>query len=57
MGKYQMYKDSAQQWRWRYVASNGKTIAISSEAYVNKEDCKRSIEIMRASGASPIEEV
>lgn len=27
------------QWRWRYVAHNGKIIAGSSESYHNKEDC------------------
>jgi uncharacterized protein len=55
--KYQIYQDERQQWRWRYVASNGRTIAISSQAYANKNDCLKSIAIMKASGTSPVEEI
>jgi uncharacterized protein YegP (UPF0339 family) len=56
MGKYEVHQDSSRQWRWRYVASNGKIIAVSSEAYVGKADCLRSIEIMKESENSPTEE-
>lgn len=35
------------QWRWRLRASNGKIIAVSSESYVRREDCIRSIELVR----------
>lgn len=56
MGKFEVHKDSSRQWRWRYVASNGKIIAVSSEAYVGKEDCLRSIEIMKGSKNAPTEE-
>lgn len=27
------------QWRWRYVARNGRIIATSSEGYHNRADC------------------
>jgi uncharacterized protein YegP (UPF0339 family) len=49
-----MYKDSKGEWRWTYEASNYKTIAVSSEGYKNKQDCERSIEIMKASHSSPV---
>ena len=56
MGYYYLYRDTAQQWRWRYVASNGKTIAMSSEAYWNKSDAINGINIMKASFNSQVRE-
>jgi uncharacterized protein YegP (UPF0339 family) len=49
-----MYKDNRGEWRWTYEASNGETIAVSSEGYKRRVDCRRSIEIMQASGSSPV---
>lgn len=53
---YTMYKDASSQWRWRYTASNGLIIAVSSESYYNKSDCLNSINIMKASSNSPVYE-
>lgn len=52
MGKYVKYRSDG--WRWRYVSSNGNTIAVSSEAYVAERDCDRSIAIIKASVNDPI---
>jgi len=46
-------KDQNQQWYWVYYAANGKAIARSSESYINKADCDRSIQIMKQSSNSP----
>ena len=51
---YWMYKDTQSFWRWTYEASNGRTIAVSSESYHNRSDCERSIQIMKQSGSSPV---
>ena len=51
---YWMYKDTRNEWRWTYEAVNGKTIAVSSEGYIKRSDCERSIEIMKASSNSPV---
>ncbi len=51
---YWIYRDTVGQWRWTYEASNGRTIAVSSESYVRKVDCERGIEIMKGSAASPV---
>jgi uncharacterized protein YegP (UPF0339 family) len=51
---YWMYKDARNEWRWSYEASNGLTIAVSSESYKRRADCERSIEIMKASKDSPV---
>ena len=46
---YYLYKDVANLWRWTYYASNGKIIAVSSESYINRSDCIRGIDIVKAS--------
>ncbi len=49
---YWLYKDNRSQWRWVYYASNGEEIAVSSESYINKSDCDRSVQIMKGSANS-----
>ena len=56
MGKYTLYKDRSAQWRWRYVASNGRTIADSAEGYYNRADALNGIQIMKNSSNSPVYE-
>ncbi|MAY78483.1 DUF1508 domain-containing protein [Citromicrobium bathyomarinum] len=56
MGHYKLYKDARSQWRWRYVSSNGRTIADSGESYYNKVDALNGINIMKASYNSPVYE-
>lgn len=38
--KWQFYKDSAGQWRWRRIAANGRIVGASTEGYKNQADCK-----------------
>ena len=33
-----LYSDSAGEWRWAFAAGNGRTLAVSSEGYVNRDD-------------------
>ena len=49
-----MYKDNRNEWRWTYEASNGKTIAVSSEGYVKRTDCEHSVAIVKASSGSQV---
>ena len=56
MGHYKLYVDVNRQWRWRYLASNGRIIADSAEAYHNKTDALNGINIIRNSGNSPVYE-
>lgn len=37
--KWEFYKDSRGDWRWRRIAPNGKIVGASSEGYKNKSDC------------------
>lgn len=39
--KVVFYQDKAKEWRWRIVASNGKTRADSGEGYEKRATCMR----------------
>nr|WP_249729911.1 DUF1508 domain-containing protein [Chelatococcus sp. YT9] len=49
-----MYKDNRGEWRWVYYAKNGEEIAVSSESYTSKQNCRYSVDIMRASSNSTV---
>ncbi len=51
---YKMFKGTDGYWYWRYVASNGRQIARSTDGYVNKSDCRSSIELMKNSKYDPV---
>jgi len=51
---YNLYQDVQRLWRWKYVASNGKTIAVSSESYHNKADAEYGINLVKNSKADPV---
>lgn len=42
MGKFEIFKDVAGQYRFRLKAANGQIIA-TSEAYITKQGCKNAI--------------
>jgi uncharacterized protein YegP (UPF0339 family) len=54
--EYQVYKDASSQWRWRLQAANHRIIAVSSESYVNKQDCLNAITLVKSSSAAPVVE-
>lgn len=56
MGHYKLYVAQNRQWAWRYVSSNGRTIADSGETYHNKQDAINGIAIMKASTNSVVYE-
>lgn len=45
------------QWRWKLLAANGKSIAISGESYKRPSDCLRAINLVRmgTDARTPIE--
>ena len=55
--KYEIYKDSDGEWRWRFKAANGRTVAVSSEGYARRGNCEYSIELMKVSSNAPVREV
>lgn len=50
--KYELYRDSKKEYRWRLIATNSKIIAVSSEGYINKADCEHAIDLVKSSGSS-----
>jgi uncharacterized protein YegP (UPF0339 family) len=50
--KFELYKDSKGEFRWRLIASNGQTIATSGEGYKAKDSAKAGIESVKKSAAS-----
>ncbi len=36
---WEVYKDKADEWRWKRKASNGQIVGAASEGYKNKSDC------------------
>ena len=53
---YFVYRDTGNYWRWRLVASNGRTIADSGEGYFNKADCLHGIALVKQSYNAPVRE-
>ncbi len=51
--KFEIYKDSRGDFRWRFVSSNGKIIADGSEGYSSEANAINGINIIReyAAGA------
>lgn len=46
-GAFDLYEDSAGEWRWRLLASNGRIIADSGEGYASRSNGQRAIETVR----------
>lgn len=56
-GKFEMYKDKSEKWRFRLKAGNGEIIAVG-EAYESKDGCLNGIESVKKNAPdAPIVEV
>lgn len=53
---YHLYRDAANQWRWRLQASNWRIIADSAEAYRNRDDCIAAINLVKGSASAPVKD-
>lgn len=49
-----IYKDKKDLWRWKLKAKNGKQVAASGKAYLDKENCLKSIEFLNSSAYAHI---
>ena len=54
VGKYKVYKDHRDEWRWTFYAVNGEVIAVSSEGYTAERDCLHGITLMKTSEDAPV---
>jgi uncharacterized protein YegP (UPF0339 family) len=44
---FEIYRDNAGEWRWRFVHKNGNILAAASEGYTRRRDAKRSVDGIR----------
>lgn len=49
-----IYKDNQGHWRWNFAAKNGKVVAASSVAYLQRPGCIRAIQMLKGSGQVPV---
>lgn len=54
--KFEVYEDNMKAFRWRLIASNGQTIAGSSEGYTTKSDCQKALDLVKMAGKAPIDD-
>jgi hypothetical protein len=45
--RFELYRDAADEWRWRLVVPNGNVVADSGEGYTSKQSAKRGIESVK----------
>ena len=48
---FEVFEDSAGEWRWRLVHDNGNIIADGGQGYASKQKCKQGIESVRKNAA------
>lgn len=51
MAKFQIYKDTRAEYRWRLRADNNQIIATSGEGYKAKSDCMHGIDLVKGQAA------
>jgi uncharacterized protein YegP (UPF0339 family) len=44
---FELFTDSADEWRWRLVHENGNIIADSGEGYASRQKCKQGVESVK----------
>ena len=47
MAHFEIYTDTAGEYRWRLRADNGEAIADSGEGYVDEDDCRAGIKLIK----------
>lgn len=54
---FEVYRDSAGEWRWRLLATNGNIIADSGEGYSSKQGARRGIDSVKRTAPEAVVEV
>ncbi|MGH2669961.1 MAG: YegP family protein [bacterium] len=50
--QFQVFQDSKDEFRWRLLAENNKTIAVASEGYTAKTDASNAVDLVRSGRGS-----
>jgi uncharacterized protein YegP (UPF0339 family) len=48
---FEVYKDRADEFRWRLKAGNGAIIGVSGDGYKAKADCEHAIDLIKEGAA------
>lgn len=43
MAKFEIYQDTAGDFRWRFQSNSGKILAVSGEGYNNRANCEHAV--------------
>lgn len=55
---FQIYRDEADEWRWRLLHHNGNIIADSGQGYASRQNALRGIESVKGNaGDAAVEEI
>jgi uncharacterized protein YegP (UPF0339 family) len=55
LSQFEVYVDTANQWRWRVRAANGRIIADSGEGYSSRQACVDGANlVLGTSGSTPV---
>lgn len=46
--KIEIYKDKKNEFRWRLLSSNGRTVADSGEGYTRRDNLNRALAVLKA---------
>jgi uncharacterized protein YegP (UPF0339 family) len=52
VAKFEIYKDTAKQYRWRLRSANNQLIATSGEGFTTKAGCKNGIDAVKRDAPS-----
>ncbi|WP_440010101.1 HVO_2922 family protein [Halomicrococcus sp. SG-WS-1] len=48
LGRFEVYRDTADEWRWRLVHRNGNIIATSGEGYTSRQNAEKGLRSVMA---------
>jgi uncharacterized protein YegP (UPF0339 family) len=51
---FEVYRDKADEYRWRLKATNAQVVATSGQGYKDKRDCKNAIDRIKADAATKL---
>ncbi|HVK02841.1 MAG TPA: HVO_2922 family protein [Armatimonadaceae bacterium] len=51
MAKFEVYKDTKGEYRWRLKAGNGEVVADGNEGYASKQSCLNGIRVVKENAA------
>ena len=54
---YYIYEDKDGYWRWYLLGPGHRRIAVSPDGYLDRQDCRNVITLVKGSADTPVHEV